>query len=170
MVSLPCGDIDFRGKGRSALPYVLLAAATWLLDRLSKVLVVKRFPLWSSRPLVDHWLLLTHVRNTGAAFGLFQNHVLLLSLVGLGLLSTLYLFRQQIFGLGQWGKLGVALVVGGALGNLYDRLTLGYVVDFLELPHWPVFNLADSSVVLGVGLLLFGIWKMDRGESKNAHS
>ena len=170
MISLSCGRRNHCGRGRSVLLYVLLTTVIWLLDRFSKILVVKRFPLWSSRPLIDHWLLLTHVRNTGAAFGLFQNQALLLSLVAVGLLLAVYVFRGQISCLGLLGKTGLALIAGGALGNLYDRLTLGYVIDFLELPYWPVFNLADSCIVVGVGLLLLGIWNLDRRDRQSVHS
>lgn len=150
--------------------YTFLAVAVWLLDRLSKLLVIKQFPLWSSRPLLGRWLSLTHVRNTGAAFGLFRNQVLLLSLVTVALLCSLVFLRKHIAALGQWGRIGIALVLGGALGNLYDRIFLGYVVDFLEFPSFPVFNLADSAIVLGVSLLCISIWNLDRGERSSAHS
>lgn len=150
--------------------YAIITAVVWGVDRVSKVLVLRQLPLWSSRPLLGRWLSLTHVRNTGAAFGLLRNQVLPLSLVTIALLVSLFFFRKHIEALGLWGRFGIALVLGGALGNLYDRLLLGYVVDFLEFPYFPVFNLADSAIVLGVGLLCLSIWNMDRGERQGAHS
>lgn len=147
------------------MPYAALVALIWFLDRCSKLWVLRSIPLWSSQPLLGRYLQLTHVHNTGAAFGLLHNQVPLLSLVSLGQLLAIYIFRRQITAMGTPGKLGAALVVAGGLGNLYDRLFLGFVVDFLELPWWPVFNLADSAIVCGVGLLLLGVWRLDRRES-----
>jgi signal peptidase II len=151
------------------MPYALLAILVWLLDRGSKVWVMKNVALWYSRPLLGNLLRLTHVRNTGAAFGLLHNQVPLLSMVTLFELVVLYLFRQQINSLRIWGRLGATLIVAGALGNFYDRLVYGHVVDFLELPYWPVFNLADSAIVVGVALLVMGVWMLDRREP-SAHS
>lgn len=150
--------------------YALLTATVWVLDRWSKVLVVDRLPLWSSRPLLGKWLALTHVQNTGAAFGLLRNQTLLLALISVILIGSLFFFRQHILTFNRFGKFGIALVLGGALGNLYDRLVLGYVVDFLELPYWPVFNIADSAVVVGVGLLCIGIWTWEQGGQSGAYS
>jgi signal peptidase II len=150
--------------------YAVLTATVWVLDRWSKILVVDRFPLWHRQPLLGNWLSLTHVRNTGAAFGLLRNQTLLLALVTIGLIGSLFFLRRHIESLSRWGKIGIALVLGGALGNLYDRLFLGYVVDFLELPYWPVFNVADSAVVVGVGLLCIGIWTWEQGVQDGAHS
>ncbi len=150
--------------------YAIITAVVWTLDRLTKALVLRQLPLWSSRPLLGRILSLTHVQNTGAAFGLFRNQVFLLAAVTIALLVSLFFFRKHIEALGLWGRVGIALVLGGALGNLYDRLFFGYVVDFLEFPYFPVFNLADSAIVLGVGLLCLSIWTMDRGERQSASS
>lgn len=141
------------------MPYALLALAIWVLDRLLKVWVVRSLPLWTTRPLLGNWLHLTHVRNTGAAFGLFGGQALPLAIISIALFAGLFLWRDQLRQLGTWGNLALALVAGGAIGNLYDRLAYGYVIDFLDLRVWPVFNLADSAVVVGAALLIVVIWR-----------
>lgn len=139
--------------------YIILALAIWGLDRLSKVWVVATLPLWSSRPLLGNWLHLTHVSNTGAAFGLFGGQALPLAIISVVLFVGLFFWRDQLQQLGFWGKVALALIAGGAIGNLYDRLVYGYVIDFLDLRIWPVFNIADSAVVGGAILLIFVLWR-----------
>lgn len=141
------------------MPYALLALAILVLDRLLKIWVVRSLPLWTTRPLLGNWLHLTHVRNTGAAFGLFGGQALPLAIISIALIAGLLLWRDQLRQLGVWGNLALALVAGGAIGNLYDRLAYGYVIDFLDLRVWPVFNLADSAVVVGAALLIVVIWR-----------
>lgn len=141
------------------MPYALLALAIWVLDRLLKIWVVRSLPLWTTRPLLGNWLHLTHVRNTGAAFGLFGGQALPLAIISIALFAGLFLWREQLRHLGTWGNLSLALIAGGAIGNLYDRLAYGYVIDFLDLRVWPVFNLADSAVVVGAALLIVVIWR-----------
>lgn len=143
--------------------YLLLALVIWVLDRLSKVWVVRSLPLGASRPLLGHWLRLTHVRNTGAAFGLFHGHALLLAIFSLGLFVGLFLWREHLRLLGPWGHFALALLVGGALGNLFDRLVYGYVIDFIDVRVWPVFNVADSALVVGTLLLLVILWRQELG-------
>ncbi len=143
------------------MAYVLLALAIWVLDRLLKIWVVKSLPLWTSRPLLGNWLNLTHVRNTGAAFGLFSGKALPLAIVSIVLFVGLFLWRDLFSHLGIWGKLALALIAGGAFGNLYDRLVYGYVVDFIDFKVWPVFNLADCAVVIGAILLIVVMWQQE---------
>lgn len=141
------------------MPYALLALAILVLDRLLKIWIVRSLPLWTTRPLLGNWLHLTHVRNTGAAFGLFGGQALPLAIISIALFAGLFLWRDQLRQLGTWGNLALALIAGGAIGNLYDRLAYGYVIDFLDLKAWPVFNLADSAVVVGAALLIVVIWR-----------
>lgn len=143
------------------MAYAILALAIWIFDRLLKMWVVKSLPLWSSRPLLGDWLHLTHVRNTGAAFGLFGGQALPLALISIGLFIGLFFWRDQLRNLGSWGNLALALIAGGAIGNLFDRLAYGYVIDFLDLRVWPVFNLADSAVVVGAAVLILALWRQE---------
>lgn len=150
--------------------FALIALIVWILDRATKIWVVQTLPLWSSRPLLGKWLYITHVRNTGAAFGLFGGQAVPLAFVSLGLFLILFLLRSQLPALGTSGKLALAMIIGGAVGNLYDRLKFGYVIDFLDLKFWPVFNVADSAVVVGAILLVFVFWAPEREITGNARN
>jgi signal peptidase II len=97
----------------------------------------------------------THVTNTGAAFGLFAEQGSLLTLVGLAAVLVLVWYYRS-FGLeSNLVRASLGLQLGGALGNLIDRLRQGYVTDFLDFRIWPVFNLADAALTMGVALLFF---------------
>ena len=108
-----------------------------------------------SFPLVPSILHLTYVQNTGAAFGLFPGYprvfVMLAVVVAGWIIVELTRTRPRAWPV----ETGLLVILGGALGNLIDRLRFGYVVDFIDLRVWPVFNLADSAVTIGVGLLLW---------------
>ena len=133
-----------------------------LLDRLSKAWVRHHFQLGESRALTP-WFSLTFVQNTGTAFGLFQGNnkaLLILAFLILGVL--LYGARGLSERGGFWGALGVALVFGGAVGNVIDRIHYGRVIDFLDFRVWPVFNLADSAITVGTISLVIGLLWKDR--------
>lgn len=105
---------------------------------------------------------ITRVNNTGAAFGWLKNSggfLIFVSAISVVVL-TLHLFRKRKPSVSDaaW-----ALVLGGALGNLYDRLRFGYVVDFLDLRVWPVFNVADACICIGVGLIFVRMLTAKRG-------
>lgn len=134
-----------------------------LADQLTKAWVVANLPLYQPTDLVA-WLApvfsLTSIRNTGVAFGLFQGLGNLFAVFSVLVLIGIFVFRRTIEAEDVWTHLSLGLVVGGAVGNnIIDRLLRGYVVDFLDvnfwpLQNWPVFNLADSAIVIGVGVLL----------------
>jgi len=114
-------------------------------------------PAGTERVIVPHVLSLTVVHNTGVAFGLLARlgpaAVVGLALTVLGVL----LYNRSAWpatGAGQWG---LGLMVGGALGNIVERLRFGYVVDYVDVHVWPVFNLADTAIVVGAGLLLLAL-------------
>lgn len=136
------------------------------LDQTSKVAVQTFLPERASLVLTP-FLRLTHVTNTGSAFGLFQGRTLFLigaSVVGL---VVLILFYGQNHRAHPLLRLCIGLMVGGALGNLVDRVRLGYVVDFVDLGWWPVFNLADSAIVVGIsGLVLAFLTAQSRGHRR----
>lgn len=130
----------------------LVAAGVLAVDQGIKVWVERTLVPGERVPLVPNFLTLTRVHNAGAAFGLFPQGtaaflaVAALAVLGLGAL----LLSGRARGLYGWGA---ALLIAGALGNLIDRARLGHVLDFLELPHFPVFNVADSAIVLGAFLM-----------------
>lgn len=135
-------------------------SALFAVDRVSKSLVLRRLPEGESVPVVPGVFHFTGVRNTGAAFGIFRGEAALLvgvTAVSAALISLYVLLQHDSIGrLQRWGW---SLVVGGALGNLCDRVLYGHVIDFLDFRVWPVFNLADIFVCTGVGLIFLGLWK-----------
>ena len=146
----------------------VIAAAVVIVDRVTKIFVERRFGVpYGPREVVDHVLFLTVTRNRGAAFGLFQNFtagfLLISALVLVGILIYYWRLPRD-----DWStRVALALVFGGAVANAYDRGVKGSVVDFIQVPHWPIFNVADSAITVGVAVLLVGtIWRS--GRSKRA--
>lgn len=142
--------------------FLLLAGVVVGLDQFLKWIIRlnvdrgERFP-------VDWPVQIVHITNTGAAFGILQNAGPLLVVTSLfGMAAILiYLFNPGFAH--PLMRAGLALMLGGAVGNLIDRLVSGKVVDFIKFPHWPAFNLADSAITIGVVLLL---WAMTREPAK----
>ena len=127
--------------------------AVGLLDQSTKFLVQRFMQFGESIP-ADGFVRLTYVVNPGAAFGLFQGQSLFLtvgSFLGIGVLVLFY-YRAPFPG--PLLRLSLGLQLGGAVGNLLDRLRLGEVVDFVDVGPWPIFNVADSAIVVGIGLLM----------------
>ena len=155
-------------KLQERLPYILVVAATLVLDRWTKALIQSRFDLNESASVIDGFFNITYVRNTGVAFGIFSSissplkAVLLSVFTGFAaVLVIVYSYRSSIRN--RLLQVALSLILGGALGNLYDRLAYGYVVDFLELYigqyHWPAFNVADTAISTGVVLLGLEIFR-----------
>ena len=153
-------------KFHRRLPYILLVTATLVFDRWTKALIQKRFDLNESISVIDGFFNITYVRNTGVAFGIFDPLSLPAKSVLLSVFTAFaavvvitYSVRSSLRN--RLLQVALALVLGGALGNLYDRLAYGYVVDFLEFYvgtyHWPSFNVADSAISIGVALLALEI-------------
>ena len=129
-----------------------LAALSLALDQLTKF-VVRQTLEWHHSWPVYGFFRFTHVQNTGSAFGLFQGNnlpLLIVSLVGVGVLAYIYRTQERP---GILMRVSIALMLGGALGNLVDRIWQGHVTDFIDIGPWPVFNLADSSIVVGLAIL-----------------
>lgn len=113
-------------------------------------------------PFQNVWVInnvfgITYVRNYGAAFGILQSQTLLLIALSLAVFFIIWANREKLKDYAQVFQVGLGLALGGALGNLVDRIRLGYVVDFLDFQLWPVFNLADIAIVVGVGLIIIGL-------------
>lgn len=146
--------------------HLLIAAMVVLLDRITKLAVARNISLHDSVQIIPDFFRLTHVENRGAAFGLFADSpsewkiwmLVLFSVVALIVVSTL-LWRNS-HSMTTTG-VGLSLILGGAIGNLWDRLISGRVVDFLLFYigqyQWPAFNVADSAIVVGAGLLVIEI-------------
>jgi signal peptidase II len=143
---------------------LLISALIIVADRLTKNWVSAHIPLGGAIPIIPRFLRITHWTNEGAAFSLFADtaspHVVRWALVAFTLVAALVIFIVLIR-LGSYFTLttiALALILGGALGNVHDRIVYGSVIDFIEVHifnyHWPDFNVADSSVVTGACLLL----------------
>jgi len=122
-----------------------------LLDRVTKRLTLTFLPDKDIELLP--YLHLNYVQNTGAAFGMMQGGNLFFILIALLIIGYILKSWKELCAYGPLVKWGVVLILSGALGNLYDRITLGFVVDFIDLRVWPVFNAADSFITVG-GVLL----------------
>lgn len=153
------------------LPYVLLMAAIVLVDQGTKALVVRALGLHEYVPLVDGLLSFSHVRNRGAAFGLLSNwdmpyQSVLLSALSVAALLAIGAYFVRLPPGARLPRIALAFVLGGAFGNLIDRIRLGYVVDFVHLywreHQWPDFNAADSAITVGVTLLVLDILRSPR--------
>ena len=132
----------------------LISALTLAADQLTKYLIVQFLMPGASIPLLPPALSLTHVQNTGAAFGLFKGQQWLfigMSVVVIAWLARELMAKPSMARSLQWA---CALVLGGALGNLIDRLRFNFVVDFLDCHVWPVFNVGDSAITIGVMWLI----------------
>ncbi|SDC48226.1 MULTISPECIES: signal peptidase II [unclassified Candidatus Frackibacter] len=134
---------------------LITALLILVLDQVTKLTVVKHFYLGESLPIIDNIFHLTYVRNFGAAFGILNNQrlffIITTSLVIIILLALYYKAKDA----GLIIKIALGLGLGGAIGNLIDRVRLGYVIDFLDFRIWPVFNIADSAIVVGVGIFFY---------------
>jgi signal peptidase II len=137
---------------------VWMTLALVVIDQLTKLLVLQRIPLHDTVPVIPGLLNLTHVRNTGAAFGMLNGSDFAykpLVVAGLAIVALLgILWYAQKFAGDAWpARYGFVLIVAGALGNLIDRVTLGYVVDFVDFYfgtwHFWAFNVADSAITIG---------------------
>ena len=148
-----------RGKWWHNVPFFLTALLVVAADQLSKIWIQANIAFGQS--LFDvGFFRLTHVRNTGAAFGLFQGQsftLMILAIVGIGvvLFYALFVYRRLPFVGNMLSKLALGLVLGGTVGNLIDRLRFGYVTDFFDFGFWPAFNVADSMIVIGVMIFAY---------------
>ncbi len=138
-------------------------AGVIVVDQFAKLLIAGRLGLGESVPIIPGLVDLTHVHNTGMAFGLLSSADIPFKSLVVTLLSVLAMGAVGFYALTspaseKLTRVGLMLILGGAAGNIIDRVRLGYVVDFIDVfyrgSHWPAFNVADSAICLGVGLLL----------------
>jgi signal peptidase II len=147
----------------------LLFAATVLgviaADQATKALVRAEMAVGESKPLIDGVFWLTHVHNTGAAFGMFRGQQWMLVLIAAVVLVAIAFVAWHLRPDSVLARTALALIAGGAAGNLIDRAVLGGVTDFLDLGWWPVFNVADMALDVGVAIL---VWWVLFGQPKPA--
>jgi signal peptidase II len=145
-----------RASSRSWLWVGVVAAVVIVLDQLSKELLRRSLALGAASTVIPGVLRFVRTTNSGVAFSAFSGSVVLVTALAVAVMALLLAFFARLGGQRLlW--LPTGMVVGGALGNLIDRLRLGAVTDFIKLPHWPAFNLADSAITLGVIALVLMI-------------
>jgi len=162
----PRADQDAPGAELSdAWPIGALVAAVlvFALDRLTKFWVTHSLflgqELWPGAPVHIHY-----IENTGAAFSILPNVDWLFLLVAAVVVVAALWYWRRLAREAWWVQAAVGMVVGGAVSNAIDRFTQGYVVDFIQLPHWPVFNVADSGITVGMVLIVLRFLLQGRRE------
>ncbi|MBR2620085.1 MAG: signal peptidase II [Firmicutes bacterium] len=146
----------------------MIAAAVIMFDRVVKKLVVSNMVPWETIPVIEDIFHFTYVQNRGAAFSMWQGQWIILigfplAAIAVGLI-LIYLKKNK------WDKLmltSVAMICGGGLGNLIDRIMLGYVVDLFDFRVFPVFNIADIFICVGCGLMILDVLFFERKNSSN---
>ncbi|SDW04659.1 signal peptidase II Aspartic peptidase. MEROPS family A08 [Marininema mesophilum] len=152
------------------LRYYIFAAAILLLDQATKWLVMKKMHLYESIPLWEGVFHITSHRNRGAAFGILQDQRWLFILVTCAVLAAIVFYLMRIGKSQPMLSWSLALILGGAIGNLVDRIRFGEVVDFLDFRYinFAIFNIADSAICIGVALMLLVTLRQSEGESEGA--
>lgn len=164
---------EVLSRSRQILLLIVIAGMVVFLDQWTKSLVLDELSPVYRRPVIEGYFSLTLVMNSGVAFGLFSGisaaskAYFLLGLSGLISLMVLFYYffeRRMNF----WSRFALAMVLGGAIGNMIDRWRYQKVVDFLDFHlgayHWPAFNVADSFITIGVLMLLLWAFKPERGQ------
>lgn len=141
--------------------FIVVALLVIILDQLTKYYVVSHFYLGESVPVIEnvfHW---TYILNPGAAFGMLEGSRWFFVVIAVLVLGGLWYMRDEIAKGGWMTRLGAALFGGGAIGNLIDRTRSGLVIDFFDFRIWPIFNVADIAICVGVALILWKILQME---------
>ncbi len=144
------------------IPFFLIMVGVTVADLVSKILVRTRMPAGTEIPLLPFFSL-THVSNTGIAFGMFQEKNPFFIAVGIAVTASLVGYALRTLSTDRPSAFAMAAIIGGAVGNLLDRIWFGRVTDFLDcfvgIHHWPVFNVADSAICVGAVIVIVrGIW------------
>jgi signal peptidase II len=146
--------------GGNLLNLFIIVAVVIIFDQLSKHLIASLMEIGQSIPVINGFFYLTYVRNPGAAFGMFPYQTALFIGITIAVAALILYYYRVLSKDHKWLRLGLALQLGGALGNLIDRVRAGYVIDFLDFTVFPpVFNLADSAIVIGIAIFLFAFWR-----------
>ena len=148
--------------------YLLVALAVVILDQMTKLYVVKHFFVGESVPVIQdifHW---TYILNPGAAFGMLEGSRWFFVIIAIAVMGGIWYLRREIAEYGPWCTYGAALFGGGAVGNLIDRARQGLGIDFFDFRIWPVFNVADIAICVGVGCIIWSILLTEWQENKKA--
>ena len=139
----------------------LISLAVVIIDQLSKYYVVRNFALGESVPVVENIFRLTYILNPGAAFGMMEGSRWLFIAIAAAVLAGGWLLRREVLAGDMFLRYGAALFMGGAVGNVIDRARTGLVVDFFDFRIWPVFNVADIAICIGVGAVVWSLYNSE---------
>jgi len=139
----------------------VLPLAVVILDQFSKYIVVENMALGESVPIIEEVFHLTYILNPGAAFGMFAHNRLFFIAIAVVVIGIIIWARKEILASPWEVKAGCGLFLGGAIGNLIDRARQGLVIDFFDFRIWPVFNIADIAICIGVGLIIWNLLKTE---------
>lgn len=151
-------DVAEAASTRQRIIFFLVAALVIVFDHLTKLYIENQLPLnhtWAPFPQLADYFRITHVSNTGAAFGLFPEGSLIFAVIAVVVGAVIIVYNYRLPAGHRLLRVALGLQLGGAFGNLIDRLRLGHVTDFLDFGPWPVFNVADMAIVAGVIILGF---------------
>ncbi len=151
--------MPIQRRKQQGIVFFVSIFAILIVDQSLKSLVRLKLAVGESIPLINNIFHITYVTNTGAAFGLFKNSAIffiIISVVAIVLIAGLILksIKRAEFMANPRFDLGLIMIISGAIGNLVDRLKFGYVIDFIDVRIWPVFNIADTSITIGTLLLI----------------
>lgn len=158
---------------REKLTLLLVAVVTLALDQATKFIVEANMPLYTMYeplPRLAELFRFTHVPNTGTAFGLFPDGSLFFGVMAVVVGGFILYYNQVLPGDNRLLRLALGFQLGGAIGNLIDRIRLGHVTDFLDFGPWPIFNLADTAIVAGVvvlGWMMLQEWLDEREQASS---
>ena len=139
----------------------VLPLAVVILGQFSKYIVVENMALGESIPIIEEVFHLTYILNPGAAFGMFAHNRLFFIAIAVIVIGIIIWARREILASPWEVKAGCGLFLGGAIGNLIDRARQGLVIDFFDFRIWPVFNIADIAICIGVGLIIWNLLKTE---------
>ena len=148
---------------------LLIAALVIVLDQITKALVRQNIALgeaWAPIPAIGDFFRFLYWQNRGAAFGSFQNAGPILAVVRIAIAIFIIVFYQKAEIKDTLMKVALSMMLGGAVGNLIDQFSLGFVTDFVAVGRFPIFNIADSAVTIGVGLMLLDMIIKEKNGSK----
>ena len=139
------------------------------LDQWTKAIVRQNLDLgemWMPLEWLSPYARIVHWYNTGVAFGMFQDKNLLFSILALAISVFLIIFYPKLTEEDWFLRIALGMQLGGSLGNLIDRLTIGHVTDFISVGNFPVFNIADASISVGVAVMILGLWVEEKKEKQ----
>lgn len=142
------------------MAYFLIVITLYALDQWSKYLVVSRMSFYESIPVIENIFHITLIKNYGAAFGIFPHMRVFFVVMAVLVALFILIFLRHVPHHHVFLRVGLSLQLAGALGNLTDRMRVGYVIDFFDFRIWPVFNIADMAIVVGVFFLALELLRM----------